>query len=726
MRRLFTATTLLGSALLFVVQPMVARALLPRTGGVPALWNTCSVFFQLALLAGYAYAHALPSRTGSRATPALHTALLALATLTLPFSFSELSLPAGDPTWPLLASLALRVAPSFVLLSTGAPLLQRWYVSATSRDPAPLIAASNVGSLGALLAYPLVIEPLAPLATQGRAFRAAFVIYLVAVSLCAWSARDAVPAPSAPRPASLALRRWLRLVALAFVPSSMMLGLTSHITTDVGSFPLLWVAPLAVYLASFVAVFARTPSAPTARSVAPFVGLALMVFLFSAPQVATRLPLIAGHFTLFALTAYLFHGEVARARPRDASITSYQLAIAVGGALGGAFNALVAPQIFTRVTEYPLTIALAVALAPRPSPPPDTRAREEAFLRSMGVDPAAALGPPPAPRGERLAAIADVLVPLIVGAVAIALFTAPTNLPTPSLLRFGVPLALLALLSIGRRTRLGLGLIAILAASHFDRSVLAESRTFYGVIRVEESRGVRRFMHGTTLHGLEFRSPKMRGQPVAYYAPTAPIGEALRTIGASLDGRRIGVVGLGVGMLIAHARPEQRWTFYELDPAVDLVARRWFSWLRDARAPWDVVVGDARRSLERDRAARFGLLALDAFSSDAIPTHLLTREALALYASRLDARGVIAFHITNRHVRLGPVLSALARDAGLVAVTRSGAGFGPDGQVRSTWVLMARRAEDLGALARWPALERSTRAPWTDDFSNLLSALTFR
>ncbi len=727
MKRLFTATTLLGSALLFAVQPMVARALLPRVGGVPALWNTCSVFFQLCLLAGYAYAHALPARLGPRAMAALHVALLAAAAFTLPVSLRDVSLPAGDPTGSILAALTLRVAPMFALLSTGAPLLQRWYLGASKRDASPLIAASNVGSLAALLAYPLAIEPALPLASQGRAFAAAFSLYVIAVAACAYSARGASPPVERPPPsAPIAARAWLRLAALAFVPSSMMLGLTAHIATDVGSFPLLWVGPLAVYLASFVVVFARPPRAPSPRAVTPFLGLLVLVFLFSAPQVATRLPLVAGHFALFAACAYLLHGELARSRPSDASITSYQLAIAVGGALGGAFNALVAPQLFSRVTEYPLTLALAVLLLPKPPPAPDPRAREEALLRSVGIEPATVLGPPPAPRRARSAGLGDALVPLVVGALAAALFAAPLRASSPSLVRYGLPLALLVVLSLGRRARLALGLMAILAASRFDRSVLVETRTFYGVLRVEEARGVRRFLHGTTLHGMQFRSPKMRGRPVAYYDTTSPIGEVFRALGTSLDDRRVAVVGLGVGMLAAYARPRQRWTFYELDPEVDRIARTWFTWLRDASAPWSVVTGDARLSLRRDASARFGLLALDAFSSDAIPTHLLTREALSLYAARLDARGVLALHITNRHVDLGPVLSALARDAGLIAVTRTGAGFGPEGPVRSTWVLMARRPDDLGALARWTPLAATSQRAWTDDFSNALSALRLR
>lgn len=735
MRRLFTAATLLGSALLFAVQPMIARALLPHTGGVPALWNTCAVFFQAALLVGYAYAHAAPRALGDRRVAPLHVALLALAALTLPFALGSGSPLEGDPTAWILVTLAARVLPVFALLSTGAPLLQRWFVaSAPGRDPSPLIAASNAGSLAALVAYPFVIEPLVPLAAQSRAFSAAFALYVAVMAACAWSALRAPPAPvDAPTPrAAIATRPWLRLVALAFVPSSMMLGLTAHIATDVGSFPLLWVAPLVVYLASFIAVFARPPEAPGPRTLAPFLGLLQLMFLFSAPQVATRLPLVVAHFALFGWCAYLLHGELARSRPSDASITSFQLAIAVGGALGGVFNALVAPRLFVRVTEYPLAMALAVLLLPHAPEPVDPRAREEALLRTAGLDPLAVLGPAAAPRPARRWTLADALVPLAVGALAAWLFVTPSVTVTraPSLLRYGLPLAALTLLSIRRRPRLALGLLAILAASRADRAVLHASRSFYGVLRVEESRGVRRFLHGTTLHGLEYRSPKMRGRAVGYYDANGPVGELMASLAPALEGRRIGVVGLGVGMLIAHARPGQRWTFYELDPDVVRVAQRWFTWLRDARAPWRIVTGDARRSLAREAGDPYRLLVLDAFSSDAIPTHLLTREALAVYRARTDAHGVIAVHVTNRHVRLAPVLAALARDANMIARVRCAPVAGPDGPIATTWVLLARSDDDLGPIARdarWVLAEAAPDArPWTDDFSNVLSVLRLR
>ncbi|MEZ4410089.1 MAG: fused MFS/spermidine synthase [Polyangiales bacterium] len=514
------------------------------------------------------------------------------------------------------------------------------------------------------------------------------------------------------------------------MPSSLMLGVTTHLSTDVGSFPLMWVAPLAIYLATFIAVFARTPPAPGPRVVAPFLSLLVLMFLFTAPQVATRLPLVIGHLALFAWCAYLLHGSLARTREDSGSVTSFQLALAVGGALGGAFNTLVAPHVFTRVTEYPLAMALAVLLLPPPPPPPDSREREEQLLRSVGLDPDAVLGPKRAPKRPPRFTIVDAMVPLAVGMLATLLFLTPMTARAPSLVRYGLPLIALVLLSIGQRIRLALGLVAILAAAKADPSVVYADRTFFGVLRVEDVHGVRRFMHGTTLHGLELLSNKDHGIPLAYYASTGPIGRAMTALTPSLQGRSVGVVGLGVGMLIAYAQPSQRWTFYELDPAVEHVARRYFTWLRDARAPWSVVTGDARRTLARDATARHGLLVLDAFSSDSIPVHLLTREALDLYRQRIDEHGVIAFHVTNRHVALDGVIAALARDAGMVAVRGRGRTLGPDGLVTTTWVLLARRGEDLGPLwgdPRWRRVDqRETRRAWTDDRSDLIGVMRWR
>lgn len=729
-RALFIATTAVGSALLFLVQPMVARALLPRTGGVPALWNTCVVFFQLALLVGYTLAHELPTRLGLRAHALLHGLALLTASTTLPHAFNTLpEAPTGDPALWVLGVLVRVVAPTFVALATGAPLLQRWWAR-LGHDPAPLVATSNLGSLAALVAYPLAVDRWLTLRAQTFMFAVLWGVWALANLACAAVVAGHAPLGDTPASTRVPALTWLRYALFAAVPASQMLGVTTHLATDVGSFPLLWAIPLVVYLGSFAWVFARVPELPSPRVVAPYLGLLVLVFLFTAPQVPTRAPLAITHLALFTWSCWLFHGTLARERPAPSSITSFQLAIATGGALGGVFNALIAPRVFVRVTEYPLALALGVLLLPPPPAPPDPRARHERLLRELGLDPDTFLGKAPPPRTIHRWRLLDLVVPSLVGALAAWLFITPVPGVAPSLLRYGLPLLVLVLVSIGHRVRLALGLVAILAASRLDRSVLDATRSFYGVMRVEEHRGVRRFLHGTTLHGLQYRSEKLRHEPVAYYDRRAPFGEAMTALGAHLAGASVGVVGLGVGMLLAHASPGQRWTFYELDPAVERIARTHFTWLRDASVPVHVRIGDARTTLARDVTARHRLLVLDAFGSDAIPTHLLTREAMATYLARTDARGVIAFHVTNRHVRLEGVVAAVARDAGLAGVLGRGSGWGPDGPVRTTWVLLARHASDLVGLhgrPRWQPLRAPDHArPWTDDASDLVGVLRWR
>jgi hypothetical protein len=728
----YIVTTFVGSALLFMVQPLVARMLLSATGAVPALWNTCMVFFQFTLLVGYLYAHVVPARLGLRLHGVLHVVFMVYAVSCQPLDLRNEVAPEGDPTAWLLLTLVRTVFPVVLPLAGAASLLQWWHTRVwPERDLRPLFTASNAGSLAALLAAPLVLDVYLTLSTQCLLFVKLYVTWVVLTCmslLIAWRTHDAskrrtqdVPENDAP----YGVTRWLRHVALAAVPSSLMLGVTAHLATDVGSMPLLWVLPLALYLGAFIVAFARVPRIPDVRVIAPLVSLLVLMFLFTAPQIATRWPLVFAHLALFSACAWVLLGTLARERPPAAQVTAFQLAIAVGGVLGGVFNTFVAPRVFVRVSEYPLAMALVLLLLPKAPSPPDRRPKHEALLRDAGLDPDAVLGARPVPHIDRVKPLFDVLVPIAVGALAVTLFAIPVSTRAPSLMRYGLPLMVLVFLSIRRRTRLALGLMAIVFAARADRAVVHASRTFYGTLRVEDVRGVRRFMHGTTLHGLQYLAAKHRDAPTAYYAPESPIARAI----AALDLRRasVGVVGLGVGMLVAHATAGQQWTFYELDPAVVVIAQRYFTWLRHARVPVRTVLGDARRTLARDINARHRLLVLDAFSSDAIPTHLLTCEAVRLYLSRLDAHGVLAFHVTNRHADLVPVLSVVARDTGLRARVMRGSVWGPDGAVMTTWVLMARREGDLGAVvsdARWaPLAPAPSVMAWTDERANVLGAL---
>ncbi len=733
MLRLFAVAVFASALLLFFVEPMFAKMLLPRVGGAAAVWSTCLVFFQAALLAAYAYAYAAPSRLGEARHAKLHVVVLLLPAICLPLAVRGGAAPMGgdDPTWWVLASLTLSVGLPFFVLATTTPLLSRWFaVVAPGQDPYWLYAASNVGSLVALIAYPFVVEPLLSLRTQSIVLAVGYGVF---ACLCAGVAVLRVRARSEPaiEASPHALDETLewstkaRWIALAFVPSSLMIGATSYITTDVASAPMLWLPPLAFYLLSFVIVFGRRAPSDALRVLGPaYVGLASSLFLFALLPLSQHIVVGALHVLLVFVASIVFHGELARRRPEGRAITTFYLCIALGGALGGVVSAIVAPLVFRRVVEYPLVMAAAIWLVPKLAPPRSDEEREAAFLRSLGIDPTSA--PRRAPvAASRAWSPLDVVVPVVVAGLALALFTRHLEGTRGAFARYGIPIALCVVFSIGRRARLAAGLVAIALVSRFDSAALHEERSFFGVIRVEESAGLRSFFHGTTIHGRQSLDPASRRDPLDYYDRDGPAG----VLFASLPNapRRVGVVGLGAGELAAYSEAGQRWTFFEIDAAVERVARKWFTYLADSPAKVDVVLGDGRLVLARGPDAEFDLLVLDAFSSDAIPTHLVTREAIALYMQKLTTDGVLVFHVTNRYVRLERVISALARDAHLEARLGSISRDDAKNGVPGTWIVVARSLDSIGALAtRWRTLRDPNGRVWSDDYTNLLGAILDR
>jgi hypothetical protein len=738
---LFAAAAFGASALLFALEPLFGKLVLPWVGATPAAWTTCVMFFQAALLVGYAIAHL------ARVPPLVHAALMLAPVATLPIALVVGDGPpaGGDPTLWLLGALALSVGAPFVALASAAPALQRWF----PRDPYPLYAASNAGSLLALLGYPLVVEPSLPLSRQGRWFAIGYAIELALVVACALVARRATAGAgtdtaeadaSEPSAAPASALRW---IGLAFVPSSLMLGTTIYVVTDLASIPLLWIVPLALYLVSFIAVFARPRPRPSPIAVTAFVVLLLPLFVLSFSQAPLRPLLLLGHLGLMFVGGLVFHAELVRTRPPRAQLTRFYLAIAIGGALGGVFNAL-APHLFTGITEYPLTMALACVLLPRPPAAPTVAGdRERALLRSVGLDPATVAGLAPTAREDadrqrardRWIPLATTALALVAGGV---LAGAAVGLRT--LFVLALPVALCGLLSIRRPARLGLGLFGVVLAASLGAGEPAglrhRERTFFGVLRVEDApataahAGVRALVHGTIVHGQQSLDPALRRTPIAYYNREGPIGQvldALRARPGAAAGAAIAVIGLGCGGLAAYAEPGDRWTFFEIDAAVERVARdaRLFTYLADARAPFEVVLGDARVALTRRPPGGYALVIVDAFSSDAMPLHLMTREAIALYRARSAEDAIFAFNVSSRYVRLERVLGALARDAGMVGYLRRDARGAPPLRAPSAWIVLARRDEDLGALARDPRWRRlpSGGKAFTDDFSNLLGAL---
>lgn len=714
-----------GSALLFIVEPMCAKQVLPLLGGTPTVWNTCMVFFQAGLLLGYAYVHFLPQRLGLRRHAALHLVLLGAAAWTLPIALPN-AVPAGwhPVAWMLLA-LTYTVGVPFVLVAATAPLVQRWYAhggKAGLRDPYFLYAASNLGSFAGLLCYPLLVEPSLSLNEQGRLWLGGYLVLLVLTALCLpWrigrlAATDAVARAAAKAPAPTWLRR-CRWALLAMMPSSLMLSVTTYLTTDIAPVPLLWVIPVALYLLTFVLAFAgrqMMPQTVVRRWVPLAVLVAVVVRLLEASD---PLPLVLAVLLLvFFWLALACHGELALDRPSPYRLTEFYLALAIGGALGGVFNGLLAPLLFTRLTEYPLMLVLAALVCGLRTPAWPTRAD---WLS------AALLG------GATAALVVLVqsarYVPVETGQLTVALV-------------FAAPL-LIAYAGHDRPWRFALTVSAILLASSLYHGVFGtpvyRERSYFGVHLVADRDGLRRLVHGGTVHGMESLRPGEQGIPLTYYHPTGPIGQVMEALAGDARLDRVGLVGLGAGSLAYYSAPNQQWTFYEIDPSVIHIARNpdLFTFLRDARGHIDVIEGDGRLGLKASDD-RYGLLVLDAFGSDAIPLHLLTSEAVEMYLDRLAPHGIIAVHISNRYVDLEPVLANLARsfapalacyvqsDTTLTASQRA------SGKLPSVWMVLARAMDDLPPELRrgsWRrAHPRDDLREWTDDYSNLWQVFRWR
>ncbi|HEX8189552.1 MAG TPA: fused MFS/spermidine synthase [Pyrinomonadaceae bacterium] len=764
----FAAALFVSAFLLFWVQPLAGKMLLPLLGGTPAVWNTCMLFFQALLLAGYAYALALTRWLSALAQGAVHLALLALAALALPVALNAAAaggVPEGaSPEWWLLKTLLVTVGPPFFVLSASAPLLQQWFSrtrAESASDPYYLYAASNAGSLFALLGFPVLLEPALTLGQQGRAWAYAYGALLLLFAACAALAlrharsgagavgeRDSPPAP----PEGLTVGRRLRWVLLAFVPSSLVLGVTTHVTTDLVAVPLLWVIPLALYLLSFVVVFARGRRLPrgfTARVVPATAVLVTMVYLSGASRPAWFLILF--HLAFLFAAALVCHGQLAEDRPAPAHLAEFYLCLALGGVLGGLFNAVVAPLVFDTVAEYPLVILLASYLRPAYRNTGGTLLglRLGARKRDESV---AAVGD--APGGDEAGGgddeggrrdLLDVLLPLAVGLAAAALLLLTRRFEMTEVERaavtLGVPLFMLNHFFAPRPLRFALGLGAVmLAALLFAQTgnrTLHASRNFYGTHRVEADANdaVHWLNHGSTLHGKQYTAAAKSCEPVSYYHREGPLGSVFKHVRAKREAAAgaplsVAVVGLGAGTTAAYSRAGEAWTFYEIDPLVVDIARdpRLFTYLSACSgARPNVVLGDARLRLREAAPASYDLIVLDAFSSDAVPAHLMTREALALYLSKLAPGGVVAFHVSNRSLQLERVAGGIAREAGLASRIfddgRQGADAGLD---PSTWVAVARTAADLGPLASdtdWPEFDPDVYRleVWRDDFSDILS-----
>jgi SAM-dependent methyltransferase len=679
----YAGAIFLGAFLLFQVQPIIAKAILPWFGGAPSVWTTCMLFFQTLLLAGYAFAHGSAVALKPRVQGLLHLALLAAALFTLPLAPDPSGAPTGgaSPLPAILALLARSVAATYFLLAASSPLLQAWSVAGGDRAPYRLYALSNAGSLLALLSYPVAIEPWMTTLQQERLWSLGFGVFVLLCGGAVFQLWRATPPGAAgpaaapgPEEASPSIGRRLLWLALPACASTLLLAVTNQMCQEVAVVPFLWLIPLTLYLLSFILPFESDRWYSRSWGV-PVLVLALIV-MTSATGLGPRVGILYGVpvYSVGLFICCLFcHGELAQRRPAPRHLTMYYLLISLGGALGGVFVSLLAPLLFRGFDELYVGLLVCGALA------------AGIALR----DPANIIA------GRRFFNPMHLWLEAIVGLIGLA---------------FGLRLL--------QRARPG----------------LQELRNFYGILRVADlpspdGKGTIRFLtHGGTRHGQQFMDPERRKIPTTYFAHSCGIGLLLDELAAEPP-RRMGIIGLGAGILAAYGRPGDRIRFYELNPQVIEVARRDFTFLQDSSATIEIVPGDARLSLERETGdPPYDVFIVDAFSSDAIPVHLLTKQAFQLYARRLKPAGVLALHVSTRHLDLGPLVAALAESIGKAAWEIHTPEDAAKGILDARWIFVTSDRE----LLQRPRLRSAGHDPadgappprlWTDDYSNLLQVL---
>lgn len=721
---LFATTIFLSALLLFWIQLVMAKMLLPRLGGTPAVWTTCMLFFQVVLLAGYSYVTFTTAWMGVRKQAVLHSLILLVSCLYLPLSFiGNLGSPSegSNPALWLFAYLLTAIGLPVFLISTTSPLLQKWFTRtshASANDPYFLFAVSNGGSLLALLSYPLFLEPAFTLSRQNRIWVVMYVAFLVLSVGCVlvlWKSSRSEKVDPAPRDdvtAPISLKRRLYWILLAFIPSSLLFGVTTYITTEIAPTPLLWTIPLALYLVTFILAFAGRNLLPDHLASYALGGLALLLTLVlavSATEPTAAIVLL--HLCFFFVAATVCHNKLAGDRPDATRLAEFYLCVAIGGMFGGLFNTLIAPTTFNTIIEYPLVIVLACLIGRLDNSEEDSSS-------------------------DRLF---DFILPAGIGllTVGLALLVDQYDVSTAVGIGivFGIPLVIVNHRFRSRPVRFALAIGAVMLGSivysETQERTLHVERNFFGTlsVRVDPASATRLLYHGNTIHGRQFIEPNRQREPLSYFHRDGPLGQIFEAFNSNAFSRNVAIVGLGTGSMACYAQPEQHWTFYEINPAVISVAQNteYFTYLEKcAVGPTQIVLGDARLQLQNAPDQHFGLIVLDAFNSDAIPVHLMTHEAITLYTSKLAIGGMLAFHISNRSLQLETVLANLAKRNKAMIVSFADGEHNPvSGKDPSEWVVMAQHSPAFDALAqspRWRWLEgRSESHAWTDDFSNILS-----
>jgi hypothetical protein len=724
---LFAGTLFTSASLMFVLQPLFGKLLLPLLGGSPAVWNTCMVFYQSILFLGYLYAHTVSTRFGQHRQIQIHTAVILVSFLALPLALPENIAPPTDsnPTLWLLWTLFLAIGLPFFVVSTTAPLIQKWFANIghhTSHDPYYLYAASNTGSLIALLSYPFLLEPTIGLANQKVYWSIGYLLLCLLIAGCAfvlWKTQQnkAIEQDSLAEEEPLGIYRKLHWMALAFVPSSLLLGLTNFISTDIASVPLLWIIPLTLYLLSFVIVFSKWNDKihPVMVKLQPIVLLPFIAYAFINPADLPYWAYLALHLLAFFFAVMVCHGELAKNRPHTQYLTTFYLIMSFAGMLGGMFNTFVAPFIFNGIYEYPLMIVAALLLRP---------GSKIAFKKGL---------------------LLQIIPPALLIITGLILYTRVNDL-LPYFDVIIISLIALTITTYFFRAKpvafaLLTGAIIFLALGVHGLSshTIYQERSFFGVLAVRESiltdeqnqpEKYHELFHGTTKHGAQRLPENLAKIPLTYYSRPGPMGQLFKEYDSTNQNWNIGIVGLGAGALACYAKEQQHWTLYEIDPLVIDIASNpdYFSYLKRCVSNTTMSLGDARLSLEKEPDQKFDLLVMDAFSSDSVPTHLLTEEALILYFKKLKPNGLLAFHITNRHLSLKKVLSIHAEHLHFSALIQE---FKPQQElplvVATDWVVMAKNPEtltplSLSRLGNWQKMPLYfDMKPWTDDFTNIVS-----
>ena len=727
----YTAAIFVSALLLFSVQPLFAKMVLPRLGGSPAVWSVAMVFFQSLLLAGYVYAHLLMRISNRLILLAVHLALLVIAFLTLPLTiaagFGEPP-TSGYALW-LLGLFVASIGLPFFALAGNNPLLQAWFVRTghpDGADPYFLYASSNVGSFLALLSYPFVFEPIFTLRTQNLIWTSGYGVLIVLIAACgvllwrspaAMLTRGAAADNDAPAPALSTRVRW---VFLAAVPSGLLIAVTAHISTDVAAAPLLWVLPLSLYLLTWVLVFQSRPWLPHKWVLwAQPVAIAGVIVLLAVGGEQNLLLTLGGHQVCFFVIAMACHGELARTRPNATYLTGFYVALSFGGMIGGLLAGLIAPNVFSWVAEYPILIVLATLCRPSGH---ERWPRVSRFLWLLAVVIALVLIVPSQMKGEAFEWLEDHRV-YVAGGVAVV----------------GMLLALAfdtARLKLAAVAALALVLVRIYPA---DDGRVDTVRSFFGVHKIVTTASGRYhvLMHGTTIHGAQkFANADGtpvggRPEPISYYHKDGGIGQAISAIrarkGAPL---KAAVIGVGSGTLACAAGPGETWKFFEIDQTMVDTARdpKYFSYIRSCQPDFRPVIGDARLTFAREPDGVYDLIIVDAYSSDAIPIHLATQEAMRIYKDKLGPQGAVLMHVSNRHLELASVVVGIANANGLKSWVYDEDSGRDDEYIFATNVVVSARAEaDVGALAssdKWEETEaRANQRVWTDDYCNVLGAV---